>query len=98
MSLKILKEEEVNDYDNNSCLNQEDIREVQHLFLSHNKFVCDDPIIHTFSDGVFKWEGKDIGWVLLNDDQLNEYQKKYGIENFILKVYFIEDFYLISFK
>ena len=86
MSVKILKEEEVNDY---SRLNQEHIREVQHLLLSSNKFVCDDPIINTFSDGVFKWEGKDIGWVLLNDDQLKEYQKKYGIENFILKVFYI---------
>lgn len=77
----------MNDYDNNSRLSQEEIREVQHFLLSSDKFVCDDPIINTFSDGVFKWEGKDIGWVLLNDDQLKEYQKKYGIENFILKVF-----------
>tara|TARA_A100000164_G_C21742741_1_gene693111 strand:+ start:268 stop:504 length:237 start_codon:yes stop_codon:yes gene_type:complete len=76
MSLKILKEEEVNDYDNNHRLSPEDIREVRHLVLSHNEFVCDEPIIHTYSDGVFKWGGKDIGWVLLNNDQLNEYQLK----------------------
>tara|TARA_B100001758_G_C18281468_1_gene541872 strand:+ start:473 stop:682 length:210 start_codon:yes stop_codon:yes gene_type:complete len=65
MSLNLLTEEEVNDYDNNSRLSPEDIREVQHRVLSLNEYVCDDPITHTYSDGVFQWEGKHIGWVKL---------------------------------
>jgi len=86
MSLKILTEKEI-ETSQFWGVSPKEIRDVQHAILSLNEYVCDDPIINTFSDGVFKWEGKDIGWVLLNDDQLNEYQKKYGIENFILKVF-----------
>ena len=53
MSLNLLTEEEVNDYDNNSHLSPEDIRKVQHPVLSLNEYACDDPIINKYSDGVF---------------------------------------------
>ena len=64
MSLKLLTEKEI-ETSQFWEVSPKEIRDVQHAILSLNEYVCDDPIIHTDSDGVFRWNGKDIGWVKL---------------------------------
>ena len=64
MRLKILTEKEI-ETSQFWGVSPKEIRDVQHAILSHNEYVCDDPIIHTYIDGEFRWDGKDKGWVNL---------------------------------
>jgi len=64
MSLELLTEKEI-ETSQFWGVSPKEIRDVHHTILLHNKYVCDDPIIHTYSDGVFRWDGKDKGWVKL---------------------------------
>ena len=64
MSLELLTEKEI-ETSQFWGVSPKEIRDVQHVILSLNEYVCDDPIIHTYIDGEFRWDGKDKGWVKL---------------------------------